>query len=106
MKTTEQTETVTGCFCGTRGFEIEMTLEQAESGSHQGACDEDIAELLKVPAISAQLDKFGPDSIRAALAEYGAWDAEELQDDDANRARALWVACCDARENNRELGQP
>lgn len=94
---------VAGCFCGLRGFEIEMTVEQAKSGSHQGACDEDVVELLKVPAIAAQLDTFGPDKIRAALAEYGAWDDEELQDDAQNRARALWSACCDAKENNREL---
>jgi hypothetical protein len=92
-------QTVWGYFCGTWGLGIEMTLDQALSGSHQGACDDDIAELLKVPAISAQLDAIGADSIRAALKKYGAWDAEELADDDANRARALWSACCDVREN-------
>lgn len=100
---TNQEQLVSGCFCGLRGLEIQMTVEQADSGSHQGRCDEDIAELLKVPEISAQLDAIGPDAIRAALKEYGAWDAEELSDDEANRARALWSACCDAKENNREL---
>jgi hypothetical protein len=29
-----------GCFDGTRGQEIAMTLEQAQTASHQGQCDE------------------------------------------------------------------
>jgi hypothetical protein len=96
---------VRGCFCGTRGLEIELTLDQALSGSHQGACDEDVADLLRVPEISAQLDAIGPDAIRAALREYGAWSADELADDYQNRARALWSACCDARENHNRGGE-
>jgi hypothetical protein len=96
-------QTVVGCFCGIRGLEIAMTVEQAESGSHQGQCDDDIAALLRVPAIASQLDAIGADQIRAALKEYGAWDDDELADDAQNRARALWSACCDAKESNREL---
>lgn len=88
-----------GCFCGLRGLEIAMTLEQALSCSHSGRCDDDVDALLRDPAIAAQLDAFGPEAIRAAVREYGAWSAEELTDDDANRARALWSAACDIREN-------
>lgn len=33
-----------------------------------------------------------PDSIRAELKEYGAWDAEERADDDANWSRLVWIA--------------
>jgi hypothetical protein len=88
-----------GCFCGTRGLEIAMTMDEAKSASHQGQCDEDVAWLLKQPHISAQFDKIDPDDIRAALAEYGAWDDEQLADDEANRNRALWSAARDIREN-------
>ena len=102
MKTASET-TVSGCFCGLRGLEITMTVEQASIGSHQGQCDEDIAALLKEPDIARQLDEIGPEAIRAALKEYGAWDEAELADDGQNRARALWSSCCDARESNREL---
>ena len=92
-------EMVRGFFCGLRGLEIEMTVEQAESCAHAGSCDGDVAALLTVPAIANQLDAIPQAEIRAALKECGAWDTEELADDEANRARALWIACCDAKEN-------
>jgi hypothetical protein len=93
---------LSGCFDGLRGLSIEMTIDQAESGSHQGPCDDDIAMLLKVPELSAQLDEIGADKIRSAMKEVGAWDDDELADDDQNRARALWQACGDAKENLSE----
>ena len=34
-----------------------------------------------------------PDDIRADLKELGAWEPEELADDDANRERILFTAC-------------
>lgn len=101
MKTlvTDETELLPGCFCGLRGLEIQMTLEQAQSASHQGECDDDVRLLSQHPDIKVQLDAFDPDDIRAALKEYGAYDAEQLADDDQNRQRALWSAACDIREN-------
>ncbi len=92
-----------GCFDGLRGLEIEMTLDDALSASHQGQCDNDVAALAMQPAISAQLDAIHPDTLRLALQECGAgWD---LSDDDANRQRAVWMAACDIRErfNQGEL---
>lgn len=91
-----------GCFDGLRGLEIEMTLEQAQSASHQGQCDEDVAELLRDPEIAAQLDKIGADTIRLGLKEAGTWDTDELSDNDANRNRAVWMAACDIKERNHE----
>jgi hypothetical protein len=80
-------------------FQIEMTEEQAASASHSGQCDDDVAALLTVPEITRQLDSIAPDLIRAELREYGAWDADELADDAANRARIVWCAACDIRED-------
>jgi len=90
-----------GCFDGTRGLELAMTGDQAQSCSHQGQCEEDCKALAPNPDIAKQLDAFGPDKLRAALKEYGAWDAEELADDEANRIRVIWSAACDINENNR-----
>lgn len=85
-------------------IEFEMELEDARSGSHQGRCDEDIADLRRVPYIAATLDAIDPEILRRELKEYGAWDADELADHDANLNRILWIACGDIteQENNEE----
>lgn len=79
-------------------FEIQMTMEQAQSASHQGECIQDVLELLKDPLIIAQLDKIPVDKIREELNEWGSWDENELQDDAKNRERIIWMAACDIME--------
>lgn len=91
-----------GCFDGLRGLELEMSLDDAESASHQGDCLEDAKELASDPEISKQLDAIGPDKIRLAIKESGGWSAEELADDESNRIRAIWMAACDIKENAPE----
>lgn len=91
-----------GCFDGLRGLYIEMTLDDAESASHQGECIEDVLALVAKPEIAAQLDKIGSDAIRLAMKGSGGFSAEELADDDGNRNRAVWMAACDIRENASE----
>jgi len=73
-------------------FEIEMTLEQAESCSHQGECDSDVEELLKNPEIKNQLEKISPEDIKKELKGYGSWDEEQLSDEEENYIRILWIA--------------
>ena len=36
---------------------------------------------------------------RHHLREFGAWDAADLADHNANRARVLWIWACDCRED-------
>lgn len=79
-------------------IELQMTMEQAESASHSGECDEDVRELSKVPAIAEQLAKIDPTLLSAELKEYGAWDDEERADHDQNLQRILWLAACDITE--------
>ena len=79
-------------------FEIQMTLTQAESASHQGRCDDDVSELAKAPAIARQLAKIDPQAIRDELREYGAWDDDELSDHEQNLQRILWIAAGDIVE--------
>jgi hypothetical protein len=85
---------------GSGRIELKLSLEDAQSGSHSGRCDEDIAALRKVPYIAAQLAEIDSTLLAAELKEYGAWDAAELADHDANLNRILWSACCDIREEN------
>src|ERR1041385_9508701 len=82
-------------------IELQITLEDAETGSHQGRCDEDIDYLLTVPYIAEQLDAIDPETLKKELDEYGAWDENELADHDQNKARLLWLACGDIVEENR-----
>jgi len=80
------------------GLDIEMTLDQAESVSHAGRCDDDVAALLQDPEITAQLT--GKEAaIRRELAETGAWDSDELADNEENQARIVWLAGNDIIES-------
>lgn len=88
-----------GYFDGLRGLSLSLTIEEAESVSHSGRCDEDVQALADEAHISAQLDAIGADAIRAGLKEAGAWDETELADDTANRLRAVWLAGGDVKEN-------
>jgi hypothetical protein len=83
-------------------FEIAMKLADARHASHQGQCDRDVADLVRIPRIRKQLDEIGPDRIREELGEYGAWDGEELEDDIQNRHRIVWLAACDIAEEQQE----
>lgn len=80
-------------------IELQITRAQAAACAHPGPCDADVAALRQVPTIRRQLDKLAPDTVRECLREYGAWDADELADHDANLSRLLWIACGDVSEN-------
>ena len=79
---------------------LQITKQQAALGSHQGQCDQDIAELRTVPAIHRQLAKLSAEEVRNELREYGAWDDDELTDHNDNLNRLLWLACGDITEGN------
>jgi trimethylamine:corrinoid methyltransferase-like protein len=74
-------------------FDLQITMPQARRGFHSGDCDEDIKALLSEPTIIRQFKKIDPESIKLELKEYGAWDEEELEDIEQNKARILWIAC-------------
>jgi len=84
--------------CGSGLVELEMTLDQAQSVSHQGRCDADVADLRTVPKIKRQLAKLDPIQVAHTLRGYGAWDETELADHDANLNRLVWIAGCDLAE--------
>ena len=80
---------------GNGQIELQMTIEQAESVSHSGECDDDVKGLSKVSAIAEQLAKIDPTVLSGELKEYGSWDQEERTDHDQNLQRLLWLAGCD-----------
>jgi len=79
-------------------LELELALDDAAQGYHQGDCDADIKQLRAVPYISAQLAALDPALVSHCLKEYGAWDDEERADHQANLDRLLWIACGDLME--------
>lgn len=48
-----------------------------------------------------QMDKHHAHSMRLQCQETGAWDAQELQDEEQNEMRVVWMAACDIREENQ-----
>lgn len=83
-------------------FVITVTKDQALSCSHAGRCDDDVKQLARDKKIQKMIEKIDPDSIRAELKEYGAWDSEELADDDDNILRILWIAAVNIKESLHE----
>ena len=83
---------------GSGRIELQMTMEQAQSASHSGDCDEDTRELSKVLAIAEQIERIDQSVLSSELREYGAWGTEELSNHDQNLRRILWLAACDITE--------
>jgi hypothetical protein len=83
-------------------IELQMSLDDAESASHQGQCLNDVKALAQMPHIKAQLDSLDPSDVAKELKVYGAWDDEELADHDENMLRLLWVAAGDIKEEAYE----
>lgn len=80
-------------------IEIQMTLAQAQSASHQGQCDADVLALSNHRKIRPQLERIDHEALRNELREYGAWDEQELADHAQNLQRILWIAAGDIVEN-------
>jgi len=86
-------------------FELRIPGQAISDCSHQGQCDSDVAYW--TPRIKAQseADAFEnaptQDSIRAELKECGAWDDDELADDEANWERLVWIACCNIADEEK-----
>lgn len=78
---------------GTYMLELALSADEVASGFHSGSCDNDIETLRRKPYIESQLKQIDAAKLRLELQEYGAWDASELADHDANLSRFLWLAC-------------
>jgi hypothetical protein len=92
-------------------FEFRLPGECVTDCSQQGANDDAVAYW--APKVAAQViaddfrNKPTPDSIRAELKEYGAWDSYELEDDEANWQRIVWIAAHNiAEEESPDSSNP
>jgi hypothetical protein len=85
--------------CSSGRIELDLSLDDAHTGYHQGACDQDIDYLSTIPRIKDQLSKLDPEIVKDELRGYGAWDDNELSDHDQNLKRLLWLACGDLVED-------
>jgi hypothetical protein len=83
-----------------RPLYLRLSRADADSGHHQGPCDDDVAALARRPNVRRQLAAMDPATLAAELREYGAWDDDELSEHDANLERILWLACGDISEGN------
>ena len=85
-------------------FELRISGEAVCAIAQPGPTYPAVAEY--APRVRAQMeaDNFHnrptPENIRDELAEYGAWSAEELADDDANWLRLVWCAACNIAEDD------
>ena len=75
------------------------SLEDVQACCHPGQCDADVMRLSEPPDIAEQLARLPAKTVRRELAEYGAWDADELADHKQNLQRLLWIAACDVDES-------
>ena len=92
-------------------FELRLPGQAVTDCSHSGTCDADVAHWAPIVAAQTEKDDFAnrptPHKIRAELAEYGAWDAEDLTDDAVNWRRLVWCAACNiAEDDNPDCSKP
>ena len=85
-------------------FDLRLSGYAVLACSHGGDCELDVKFHSKRVKEQMEKDNFKtrptPDQIRAELKEYGAWNQEELADDEANFQRIVWLAACDISESD------
>ena len=78
---------------------LEISIEDALVGSHQGDCSADIESLREIPYIKEQLIKISKEDLIYELEEFGCWDEAQLDNHEDNLERILWIACGDINDN-------
>jgi hypothetical protein len=76
-------------------FTLDLPADAIADCSGPGAADDAVAYW--APRIERPED-CTPEALSAELREYGAWDDDERADDEANWRRIVWLACCQAKE--------
>ena len=85
-------------------FEMRLPAQAVAEIAQSGSNDAAVAHWAPIVAAQVEADNFRnrptPDKIRAELAEYGAWDERELEDDAANWHRIVWCAAHNIAEDD------
>jgi hypothetical protein len=79
-------------------FALELPADAVAACSHQGDCGPDVEAW--APDIIRPAD-CTPEALAKELREYGAWDDEQLADDQANWERIVWIAAGNIQEESR-----
>ena len=92
-------------------FELRLPGQCVLDCSHSGPCDADVDLWVPKVRVIIASDAFPnqptPDAIREELSEFGAWGEKELEDDNANLARIVWIAAGNiADEENPDCSAP
>jgi hypothetical protein len=77
---------------------LRVRTSDALDMSQPGPADDTVAYYVQQPYYTRQFAQMRPEDVRDELAEYGAWDAEDLADDEENLHRLLWCAAGTVRE--------
>jgi hypothetical protein len=84
-------------------FEMRLPGACVMDCAHSGPCDSDVAAWVDRVRAQLEADNFPnkptASKIRAELKEHGAWDAEELADDEQNWHRLVWIAASNISES-------
>lgn len=80
------------------GVNCTLSPKMIRDCSHSGQCDKDVAYWRE--RLNKALACISDETIRLCLKPAGAWSDNELLDRDTNLERFLWLAACDASENN------
>lgn len=76
-------------------FKLTLPLEAIYEMSGQGDKIDDVLFWKnRIP------NNINPELIRKELKEYGAWNESELQDDERNWERILWITACNIKESD------
>lgn len=78
----------------------EAVEDIAQPGDNMPAVEAWQGQIREQVAIDGFPNKPTPELIRAELDEHGAWDDEELADDEANWRRIVWIAAHDISEED------
>lgn len=77
---------------------LRVRTSDALDMTQPGPADDTVAYYVQQPYYTRQFAEMRPEDVRDELAEYGAWDAEDLADDAYNLHRLLWIAAGNVRE--------
>jgi hypothetical protein len=80
------------------GNDLKLTIQDADSCSHSGPCDDDVNRIMTKQYIKKQLSLLNPEKLAKELKEYGAWDEIELSNHNENLMRWVWISAEDISE--------
>jgi hypothetical protein len=74
-------------------FNLDLPDQCVLDCSRIGSCDDDVS--LWATRVTRIISS---EAIKAELQEYGAWEDDELNDDEQNWKRIIWIAAGDIKE--------